>query len=60
MSTTCPTKGPGSRKSRSVRLPSAPPSTRPSETAHGSERSRSAIQPIQPITAMVMTGKIQV
>ena len=60
MSTTWPTKCPGARKIRSIRLPSAPPSTRPSDTAHGSERSRSAIHAIHPITTNVMIGKTQV
>lgn len=34
-STTAPRNMPGERKIRSVRLPSAPPSSRPSAIAHG-------------------------
>jgi hypothetical protein len=34
-STTQPRNGPGERKTRSVRLPIAPPSSRPSATAQG-------------------------
>ena len=34
-STTQPCSGPGDRNSRSVRLPIAPPSSKPSATAHG-------------------------
>lgn len=34
-STTAPSKTPGERKIRSVRLPSAPPSSRPSAIAQG-------------------------
>jgi len=56
MSTTWPWNGPGARNSRSDRLPRAPPSTRPSEIAHGTDRNRRAVQPIQPITATVITG----
>jgi hypothetical protein len=60
MSTTWPSSGPGARKIRSARLPSAPPSTRPSATAHGAERSRRAIHAIQPTTARAITGKMKV
>ena len=41
-STTCPTAKPGSRNSRSVRLPSTPPSSSPSTTAQRRERTRVA------------------
>ena len=41
-------------------MPTAPPRTRPSATAQGTERSRRAIQPIQPITSTLTTGKTNV
>ena len=54
MSTTCPRSGPGSRNSRSVRLPSAPPSTSPSPIAQPGEASRRAIRTITPTTTIAM------
>jgi hypothetical protein len=60
MSTTCPRNGPGARNSRSMKLPSAPPSTRPSAMPQGTERSLRAIHPIHPITTSVITGNTQV
>src|SRR5436190_7081040 len=41
-STTCPRNGPGARRIRSTRLPSAPPSSSPRVTAHGPLTSRRA------------------
>ena len=42
---------PGSRKIRSIRLPSAPPSTRPSVTAQPVEYSRRAVRTMTTATA---------
>ena len=50
-STTWPCSGPGERKIRSTRLPSAPPSTSPSATAQPVERSRRATRTITTTTA---------
>ena len=49
-STTCPRSGPGDRKTRSTRLPAAPPRIRPRQTAHGVERSRDAVRTITATT----------
>ncbi|OLT32168.1 hypothetical protein BJF84_03185 [Rhodococcus sp. CUA-806] len=47
-STTWPCSGPGARKKRSIKLPSAPPRTSPRPRAHSGERS---VRPIR-MTAM--------
>ena len=60
MSTTWPCSGPGARKIRSTRLPSAPPSTRPSATAQPVERSRRAIRTITTTTAIATSESTQV
>ncbi len=60
-STTCPTANPGSRKSRSVRLPRTPPRRSPSVTAQSRERTRvAASQPMTPATAASAIVKIHV
>ena len=50
----------GSRKSRSVRLPSTPPSSRPKTTAQAIERMRRANQMMNMITPAAMIVKIHV
>src|SRR4051812_1366446 len=50
-STTPPRRKPGSRKIRSVRLPSAPPRTSPSVTAQPVENSRRAVRTMTTATA---------
>ena len=45
---------------RSMRLPSAPPSTRPSATAQPVERSRLATRTMTTTTAIAITERIQV
>ena len=60
MSTTWPCSGPGARKMRSMRLPSAPPSTSPSATAHPVERSRRATRMITTTTATATSVSTQV
>lgn len=59
-STTAPSKTPGERKIRSVRLPSAPPSSRPSAIAQGRLYSLRASRAITTITAAAITVKITV
>ena len=51
-STTWPRSGPGERKNRSTRLPSAPPRIMPSPMAHHGDTSRRPIQ-MMPITTPV-------
>ena len=59
-STTWPTPKPGSRNSRSVRLPSSPPSSSPNSTAQAVERMRGAYQMTKPSTPTPTMEKIQV
>ena len=59
-STTWPCSGPGARKIRSTRLPSAPPSTRPSATAQPVDRSRRAIRAITTTTATATSDSTHV
>ena len=51
---------PGARKIRSIRLPIAPPSTRPSDTAQGVDRSRGAIRMITMTTPIATSASSQV
>ncbi len=60
MSTTWPTGKPGSRNSRSDRLPSTPPSRQPRTTAQRRERSPNAFQTMTPATTARAIVKIQV
>ncbi len=59
-STTAPSKTPGARKIRSVRLPRAPPSSMPSAIAHGRLWSLRARRAITTMTVTAITVKITV
>src|SRR5215207_8742375 len=59
-SMTWPTPNPGSRRSRSVRLPSTPPSRSPKTSAHASERMRRANHAMNVMTPAARIVKIQV
>ena len=59
-STTWPIANEGSRNSRSVRLPSAPPSSSPSASAHQAEPSLRSCSRIATETAAMMMVKTQV
>ena len=59
-STTWPWPNDGSRNSRSVRLPSAPPRTSPNIVAQASDRMRGAKTTMNPTTATATIERIQV
>jgi hypothetical protein len=59
-STTCPRNGPGDRKNRSIRLPTAPPRIIPRPSAHHNETRRRPIQMMPSTTPVAINVSTQV